>query len=127
MSKSPGHAKWPDHQVKELHSDQHVRVEVDGELIADSRNVVRVDEDKHPVRYYFPRTDVRMELLERSATTTECPFKGTATYFHLRTGDRKLEDAAWSYETPYDEHLGLRDRLAFYDERYPDIRVQVVG
>src|SRR5689334_14557108 len=44
MNKSPGHAKWPDHQVKELHSDQHVRVEVDGQLIADSRNVVRVDE-----------------------------------------------------------------------------------
>lgn len=127
MSKSPGHAKWPEHQVKELHSDQHLRVEVDGQLIADSRNVVRVDEDKHPVRYYFPRTDVRMELLERSTTTTECPFKGTATYFHLKDGDRKLEDAVWSYETPYDEHQGLSGRLAFYDEKYPAIRVQVVS
>lgn len=127
MSKSPGHLKWPDHQVKELHSDQRVRVEVDGELIADSRNVVRVDEDKHPVRYYFPRADVRMELLERSTTTTECPFKGTATYFHLKRGERKLDDAVWSYETPYDEHLGLSGRLAFYDERYPTIRVQVIG
>jgi uncharacterized protein (DUF427 family) len=68
-----------------------------------------------------------MELLERSTTTTECPFKGTATYFHLNIGERKLEDAVWSYETPYDEHLGLSGRLAFYDERYPGIRIQVTG
>lgn len=127
MSKSPGHAKWPNHQVKELHSDQHVRVEVDGERIADSRNVVRVDEDNHPVRYYFPRDDVRMELLEASTSTTDCPFKGRASYFHLKSGGRRLDDAVWSYETPYDEHLGLAGRLAFYDERYPAIRVEVVA
>lgn len=125
MSQSPGHLKWPDHKVIDSPLDQRVTVEIDGQPIADSRHVIRVEEDRHPVRYYFPRTDVRMELLERSSTTTECPFKGLAHYFHLDVGGRKLEDAVWSYETPYDEHPGLTNRLAFYDDKYPVIRVAV--
>ena len=95
-----------------------------GRLIADSQDVLRVDEDDHPVRYYFPRSDVKMGKLERSLTTTQCPFKGTARYFHLRLDRGKLRDALWSYEAPYNEHLALKDRLAFYDERVPEIRIE---
>lgn len=64
-----------------------------------------------------------MDLLEPSDTTTQCPFKGTAHYFDLKVGDRTLEDAAWSYEDPFDEHVALKDRIAFYDDRYPQIKV----
>lgn len=127
MSQSPGHQKRPDHNVRDVHLPQSVRVcvEVGGETIADSHNVVRVDEDGHPPRYYFPRSDVKMQALERTETTSHCPFKGTACYFSLRAKNRRLDDAVWTYEEPYDEHADLKDRLAFYDEKYPDIQVVV--
>jgi uncharacterized protein (DUF427 family) len=104
--------------------NQRVTVEVNGQLIADSEDVIRVDEDGNPLRYYFPRADVSMHQLEPTATSTECPFKGTAHYFSLRSDGRVLNDAVWSYEEPYDEHRDLKERLAFYDDKYRDIHVE---
>lgn len=126
MSKSPGHQKWPDHKVEEHHlpASSHVTVEIGGQVIADSHDVIRLDEDGHPSRFYFPRSDVTMDKLERSETTSQCPFKGTARYFTLRTEGRRLDDAVWSYEAPFDEHEDLKDRVAFYDDKYQDIRVR---
>lgn len=127
MGRSPGHQQWPNHKVRETHLHQRVTVELNGQLIADSADVVRVDEDGSPPRYYFPRADVRMDRLERTATSTECPFKGTAHYFSLRSDGRILKDAVWSYEQPYEEHRALTARLAFYDDRYRDIHVEPRG
>jgi uncharacterized protein (DUF427 family) len=124
MSKSPGHQKWPEHKVREERFDGRVQVEVDGEVIADSDNVIKVEEDGHPDRWYFPRLEVRTDKLERSATTTQCPFKGTAHYFSLNAGGKKLQDVVWSYEEPYEEHRDLQDRLAFYDDKVPEIHVR---
>lgn len=124
MSKSPGHQKWPDHQVREEPLRQPMEVEVEGMVVASSADVIRVVEDKSPVRYYFPRTDVRTDKLKRSQTTTECPFKGTASYYSLNVGERQLDDAIWSYEDPYDEHQALKGRMAFYDEKFPEIHVR---
>lgn len=125
MSKSPGHQKWPDHKVQESHVDQRVTVEIDGRVVADSRKVIRLDEDQHPTRYYFPRSNVKMTHLERSETTSQCPFKGTAHYFHINLDGKKFPDAVWTYEDPYDEHLELSGRLAFYDDKVPEIRIQM--
>ncbi|HUA24479.1 MAG TPA: DUF427 domain-containing protein [Steroidobacteraceae bacterium] len=129
MSKSPGHQKWPDHKVLETPVGRRVTVELHGQIVADSTDVIRVDEDGSPVRYYFPRGDVRMEKLQRTATTSHCPFKGTANYFSLSAdkgdGHGKLDDAVWTYEEPFDEHPALKDRLAFYDDKYRNIHVRV--
>lgn len=129
MSKSPGHQKWPEHKVIETPVDRRVTVEVDGQILAQSQHAIRVEEDGSPARYYFPRSDVRMDKLERTSTTSQCPFKGTAHYFNLSMdgggNGGRLDDAVWSYEEPFDEHQTLKDRVAFYDDKYGNIRVQV--
>lgn len=129
MSKSPGHQKWPEHKVVETQVDKRVTVELDGKVIADSLHAIRVDEDGSPARYYFPRGDVTMDKLQRTASTSQCPFKGTAHYFSLAMdgggNGGKLDDAVWTYEEPFDEHQTLKDMLAFYDDKYRNIHVRV--
>ena len=123
MSRSPGHREHPHHKVAERQLSERIRVSVAGQTIADSSDVIKVEEDGSPPRYYFPRSDVDMSRLQRSATTSQCPFKGVANYFSIDVGDSPLKDAVWSYETPYDEHLALQARLAFYDDKLPQITI----
>ncbi len=124
MGKSPGHQKFPDHEVREQQVGQPMQVTINGKVVASSIDVIRVTEDMNPVRYYFPRADVSMNLLERSSTTSECPFKGTAHYYSLKLDATKLTDVVWSYEDPYDEHRDLNGRLSFYEEKIPGILIQ---
>ena len=124
MSRSPGHQQHPDHKVQELRAPGRMKVEWNGTVIADSADAVRLEEDGNPPRYYFPRADVKMDKLSRTATTSHCPFKGDAHYFSLVGEGARLDDAAWSYEDPYQEHLGLKDRLAFWTEKSDALKVQ---
>lgn len=124
MSNSPGHQKWPNHKVREERVTHPMQVRVNGEVIAKSDDVIKVDEDEQPTRYYFPRGDVPVARLSRSQKTTQCPFKGTAHYFSLLAGGQNYPDAVWSYEQPFNEHVALRDRLAFDSEKIPGIVIE---
>jgi uncharacterized protein (DUF427 family) len=127
MSKSPGHLQHPDHKVLEKHSRDHFQVTIDGKIIAESNDVIEVDEDESPPRFYFPRSDVKMDLLDRTDTTTKCPFKGAAHYYSIKEGDKTLGDAVWTYEEPFEEHQDLRGRLAFLDEGFRDIKIEKIA
>ncbi|MFI8749898.1 DUF427 domain-containing protein [Vreelandella lionensis] len=93
-----------------LHSSkQRMQVQVDGILLADSTNTLELREHGYPPRHYFPREDVRVDLLTVSETTTYCPFKGHTVYFSL--GERR--DIAWSYEEPVEGVESIDKRVAF--------------
>jgi uncharacterized protein (DUF427 family) len=94
-----------------------VRVEVAGLVVAESRRPTIVFETGLPVRYYLPRDDVRVDLLEPHERRTRCAYKGVATHWSVRVDDG-LEDAvAWSYEDPDEDAERLRGLIAFYNER----------
>ncbi len=80
-------------------------VTLGGEVLADSRRAIALEETGHRTRYYLPREDVRLELLTPSTTTSHCPFKGDATYFSAAGA----QDAFWVYENPSEEDA-LADR-----------------
>ncbi|HUT47938.1 MAG TPA: DUF427 domain-containing protein [Alphaproteobacteria bacterium] len=94
-------------------SATRVRAVFNGETIADSDRALVMRETRLRWVYYFPRADVRMDLLTRKPQRTHCPFKGDASYWSLAVGDRVAEDAVWSYEDPFDEAMSVRDYVAF--------------
>jgi uncharacterized protein (DUF427 family) len=95
-------------------SPRRVRVVFGGETVADSRAVKLLHETKHLPVYYFPVRDVRVDLLEESAHTTHCPFKGDASYWTVRVGDEVAENAAWGYPEPLDGCPPISGLIAFY-------------
>lgn len=117
----PGYRKNPDHRVSTAPAGGRVRVTFDGEVIADTRAAIRLDEGSYPPVYYVPRSDVNMARLSRTTRRTYCPFKGDAAYFTLASLGRTAVDAVWSYETPYDEVISIKDHLAFYPTKVDSI------
>ena len=107
--KAPG-----DHALYLEDSPRRVRARFNGETVVDSRRVKLLHEAGHLPVYYFPEEDVRMDLLEESDHTTHCPFKGDASYWSVRVGDKVAENAAWSYPEPIDSARPLAGLIAFY-------------
>jgi uncharacterized protein (DUF427 family) len=109
--------QYPDCRVELQPHPERVVLRAGGEILADSTAALCVRETKHEPVLYFPRKDVRLERLVRTDHHTFCPFKGEASYWTIETADAALENAAWSYEDPFEEVDGLKDYLAFYPDR----------
>ena len=111
------HPRDPYTRVDILASSRHVRVEIDGVTVADSRQPRILFETGLPPRYYLPLTDLRMDLLRPSATESHCPYKGTAAYWSVDTGRQLHEDIVWIYRTPLPESQKVAGLACFYDEK----------
>lgn len=111
------HARDPYKRVDVLPSSRHVRVVLGGVTIAESRRPRILIETGLPLRYYIPEEDVRMDLLEPSETTTRCPYKGKATYWSVRIGERVFKDSVWSYREPLPACAPIAHLLCFFNER----------
>ena len=105
------------HTVTVFPSDAHVEVRLDGELLAATDNALRLDETGLPPRYYIPRTDVRMDLLQASSFHTTCPFKGEASYWTAEVGGQRHEGVVWAYESPLPTAADIAGYLCFFPDR----------
>lgn len=122
-NRSPGFAKKPDYPLEVAAGVERYRVVFNGETVADSHNVLVMRESSYDPVCYFPRQDVRMELLQSTTHGTHCPFKGDASYWSIVAGDRVAESAVWSYQAPFDEVEEIAGHLAFYPDRVDAIEV----
>src|SRR5262249_6603438 len=104
----------PDHRLAFEHSPKRIRAVVADTTIGDAFAAGLVFETGYRPVYYFPQRDVRMDLLERTEHRTRCPYKGEASYWTINVGNRRVENAVWSYEPPLDEIAQIKGYLAFY-------------
>jgi uncharacterized protein (DUF427 family) len=111
------HPRDPYTRVDTAHSSRHVRVEVDGQVVAETTRPLLLFETGLPTRYYIPKLDVRMDLLEKSDTVTHCPYKGAAGYWSLRVGEKIYPDFVWTYPRPIPEIPKIENLLCFYNEK----------
>jgi uncharacterized protein (DUF427 family) len=119
-----GHARDPYHRIDVLDSSRHVRVLVNGEVIADSRSPRALFETGLPTRWYLPVEDVRSEALIESDKQTTCAYKGHASYWSVRVGDQVEDDLVWFYREPRREVAPIAGYLAFFNER---VEIEVDG
>jgi uncharacterized protein (DUF427 family) len=111
------HPRDPYTRVDILSSSRRVRVEVDGVVVAESTHPYLLFETGLPTRYYLPKTDVRMDLLQQTDTVTHCPYKGQAEYWSVRSPGGLRTDLAWSYRTPLPESTKIAGKIAFYNDK----------
>jgi uncharacterized protein (DUF427 family) len=111
------HPRNPYTRVDILASSRHIRVELDGVILAESHSPHILFETGLPPRYYLPLSDVRMPLLRVSQQQTHCPYKGTASYWSVVLDGRTYDDLVWIYRTPLPESQKIAGYACFYNER----------
>jgi uncharacterized protein (DUF427 family) len=110
------HPRDPYTRVDILPGSRHVRIDVGGTTVAESTKPALLFETGLPVRYYLPKTHVRMDLLTANDSTSHCPYKGKAEYWSLRHDDLRA-NIAWSYRTPLPESQKIAGLISFYTEK----------
>ncbi len=112
-----GYARDPYKRVDVLHSSRHIKVVVDGTMIADTKRPWLLFETGSPTRYYMPKPDARMGLLEQSDRVTYCPYKGEAHLYSIKIGHKLHEDLAWCYPYPTLECSKIQGLVSFLNEK----------
>jgi len=101
-----------------------VIVRLGGRIIADSTHALVMRAPGTPDVQYIPRDDVDMASLVRTSHVTHCPYKGDASYWSIRSGSGTVDNAVWSYESPFDAMALIKGHLAFYSDRVDSIEEQ---
>ena len=114
----------PDHPITITQNPRRVRVTAGDIVIAESTKALTLKEARYPAVQYLPREDANMALLERSERTTHCPYKGDASYYSIKADGKTLDNAIWTYETPFPAMTEISGHLAFYPDK---VKIEEVG
>lgn len=114
----------PDHPITITQNPRRVRVTAGDIVIAETSKALTLKEAKYPAVQYVPRQDANMALLERTDRVTHCPYKGDASYYSVKADGKTLENAIWTYETPFPAMTEISGHLAFYPDK---VKIEEVG
>lgn len=117
----------PNHPITIEPTAGRVVVTVAGRTVADTKSALTLHEAAYPAVQYIPRSDIDMSLLERSDTSTYCPYKGDAAYFNIVVGEDRRPDAIWTYEAAYAAVAEINEYVAFYPDRVDSIEIKHVN
>lgn len=106
----------PAHKLLMQPFPRRVRAEFAGRIVIDSRRGVLLHETAILPQLYVPEEDIDASAFVPTDHSTHCPFKGDASYRSLVVGDRKVENALWTYEKPIDTASWLAGYVALYWE-----------
>ncbi|MEO0550094.1 MAG: DUF427 domain-containing protein [Pseudomonadota bacterium] len=110
------------HPITIERNNTPISVKLAGDVILASQSHLELREATYPVVAYMPREDVNLDRLVRSDHTSWCPYKGEAAYYHIRTaGGDLIENAVWTYETPFPAVAAIKDALAVYTSKVDSI------
>ena len=123
MRSKPVLTPGPRHPITVEPAARRVRVTFADRVVADTGRALVLREASYPPVFYVPLADVDTAVLEPSTRRTYCPYKGDASYFTLRAGDRIADDAVWRYESPYDAVAVIAGHVAFYPQH---VRIEQV-
>jgi uncharacterized protein (DUF427 family) len=107
----------PDHPITITTNPKRIRVSADGVVIADTAHALTLKEASYPAVQYIPRADAKMDALTRTERVTHCPYKGDASYYSIVANGKTLDNAIWTYETPYPAMTEISGHLAFYPDK----------
>ena len=113
----------PDHPITITPANERVRVTFNGKVVADSKRALVLQESTYKPVFYIPREDAQMALFAKTTNATHCPYKGDASYYTIKVDGREVENAIWSYETPFPAMKEIEGHLAFYPNRVDKIEV----
>jgi uncharacterized protein (DUF427 family) len=114
----------PSHPITVTPNPARIVVTVAGKVVADTTRALTLQESTYPAVQYIPIDDVDRSLLERTETSTHCPYKGDASYYSVPLGGERSVDAIWVYETPNDAVAEIKDHVAFYPDRVDAIDIE---
>jgi uncharacterized protein (DUF427 family) len=118
MTDKPVREPTADHPITVEPTGRHVIVKVNGEVVAESDAALTLQESTYPAVQYIPLRDVVATALTSSDTTSYCPYKGDASYYHVTTASGgTVEDAIWTYEQPYPAVADIEGHVAFYPDK----------